>query len=84
MPQIHKGEGEGESIELEDPVVDYYNQLVAEEEEFVLPIISEMENMRLRMKLDDCRVVMVKYDVFAGWVNGAARTLKHIGDIVQK
>jgi hypothetical protein len=34
------------------------------------------------MKLQDCNVVVLKYDVFVGWVNSLAKTIKQIQEIV--
>jgi len=42
------------------------------------PIISEFENMKLRMNLNDCRIVVLTYEIFVGWVNGASKTIKQI------
>ena len=40
--------------------------------------------MKQRMNLNDCRIVILKYDVFVGWVNGLAKTIKQVKEIVEK
>ncbi len=50
----------------------------------MLPVIAEFENMQARMQMGDCRIVVMRYEVFPGWVNGEQRTLKQVGDIVEK
>ncbi len=36
------------------------------------------------MQQVDCRIVVLRYDVFPGWVNGKERTVKQVADIVEK
>ncbi len=38
----------------------------------------------MRMNLNECRIVVLKYDLFVGWVNGVKKTLQHIAEIVER
>lgn len=62
----------------------YYGQWVAEENEWMGQVIDEVENLKSRMKLEECKVVVIRYDVFVGWFNGVERTVKHVQEIVEK
>ena len=49
-----------------------------------MQVVNEMEGLRAKMKLEECRVVLMRYDVYVGWVNGEGRMLKQVQDIVDK
>jgi hypothetical protein len=43
-----------------------------------------MEGLRARMKLEECKIVVLRYDVYVGWVNGVNKTIKQVQEIVDK
>ncbi len=49
-----------------------------------MQVVNEIQIVKERMKLQDCNVVVLKYDVFVGWVNSFAKTIKQIQEIVEK
>lgn len=40
--------------------------------------------MKQRMKLTECRVEVVRYDLFVGWVNGGERTVRQVKELVER
>jgi hypothetical protein len=44
----------------------------------MLQLVSEFENIKIRMNLDQCKIQVFTYNVYNGWAHGMKKTLKQI------